>query len=176
MLPCFTVNNDSFHFIKTPTDFKQLLLKYIASANRIVLTSLYIDDLDLIHALSRAKDVHILVDYFRATRNHSPLLKLASCKNVKISYFHTTNKVLAHLPRFNEYAGLQHMKLYIFDNVLVTSGANLSLNYFTNRQDRYVAIHDAAISDYFCSIVSLLARYSFSLDSNSKLTPPRNFS
>ena len=36
--------------------------------------------------------------------------------------------------KWNELLGLQHCKVYIFDNSLIISGANLSKDYFTNRQ------------------------------------------
>ena len=36
--------------------------------------------------------------------------------------------------KWNEVVGLQHCKVYIFDNSLIVSGANLSQDYFTNRQ------------------------------------------
>lgn len=35
--------------------------------------------------------------------------------------------------RYNELIGIQHMKLYIFDDSIIISGANLSHDYFTNR-------------------------------------------
>ena len=38
--------------------------------------------------------------------------------------------------KWNELLGLQHCKVYIFDNSLIISGANLSRDYFTNRQVR----------------------------------------
>ena len=39
--------------------------------------------------------------------------------------------------RYNETLGLQHTKIFVFDNSVILSGANLSDDYFTNRQDRY---------------------------------------
>jgi CDP-diacylglycerol--glycerol-3-phosphate 3-phosphatidyltransferase len=44
--------------------------------------------------------------------------------------------------RFNEGIGVFHMKAYVFDDNLLLSGANLSNDYFTNRQDRYVLFRD----------------------------------
>lgn len=37
-------------------------------------------------------------------------------------------------PRVNEIVGVSHVKAYIFDDVLLVSGANLSSDYFTRRQ------------------------------------------
>ena len=42
--------------------------------------------------------------------------------------------------RWNEVVGVQHMKIYIFDDELILSGANLSNTYFTDRQDRYLML------------------------------------
>lgn len=42
--------------------------------------------------------------------------------------------------RWNEVVGVQHMKIYVFDDQLILSGANLSNTYFTDRQDRYLVL------------------------------------
>ena len=36
----------------------------------------------------------------------------------------------------NEVVGVNHLKVYLFDDDVILSGANLSNTYFTNRQDR----------------------------------------
>ena len=47
-------------------------------------------------------------------------------------------------PRLREGAGVWHVKAYVFDNhTVVLSGANLSSDYFTTRQDRYVVVSSA---------------------------------
>lgn len=44
-------------------------------------------------------------------------------------------------PRWIEATGVFHLKAYVFDrHTIILSGANLSQDYFTNRQDRYVVI------------------------------------
>lgn len=43
-------------------------------------------------------------------------------------------------PRWAEGVGVQHIKLYAFDDDVVLTGANLSNDYFTNRQDRCVRV------------------------------------
>ncbi|KAG8446448.1 hypothetical protein GDO86_014053 [Hymenochirus boettgeri] len=67
-----------------------------------------------------------------------PLLRRFPDK-VRFSLFHTPNlRGLLRLllpERFNETIGLQHMKIYSFDDNVILSGANLSDSYFTNRQD-----------------------------------------
>lgn len=45
--------------------------------------------------------------------------------------------------RWVEGLGVFHLKAYAWDNTVLLSGANLSSDYFTNRQDRYVLIEEA---------------------------------
>ena len=52
-------------------------------------------------------------------------------------------------PRWNEGISLQHCKVYLFDDTVILSGANLSDTYFTDRDDRYVVFADCApLADY----------------------------
>ena len=53
--------------------------------------------------------------------------------------------------------GVHHMKLYIFDDTTIITGANLSHSYFTRRQDRCIMIKDCqALSSYFYDLISAL--------------------
>ena len=67
-------------------------------------------------------------------------------------------------PPFNEVVELTHVKIYIADDTLVLTGANLSQNYFTERQDRYMVVRDAATCDFFEELVDSIG------DSCSELT------
>uniref|UniRef100_A0A6A7FQ07 CDP-diacylglycerol--glycerol-3-phosphate 3-phosphatidyltransferase n=1 Tax=Hirondellea gigas TaxID=1518452 RepID=A0A6A7FQ07_9CRUS len=95
--------------------------------------------------------------------------------NCQVSLFHTPElrgflKWL--LPqRWNEVVGLQHMKLYIFDDALLISGANLSADYFTQRQDRYFLLTDVPeLTDFFQDVVASVAQHSFLLRSGDTTT------
>lgn len=81
--------------------------------------------------------------------------------------YHTPNltgaKKILIPKRINEGWGLQHIKLYGIDNEVILSGANLSNDYFTNRQDRYHVFRSKQVAGYFfvihkavCSISCLL--------------------
>ncbi|KAK6033341.1 hypothetical protein OSTOST_00440 [Ostertagia ostertagi] len=65
------------------------------------------------------------------------------------------------------------MKLYIFDDTVLISGANLSDNYFVNRQDRYVVFENKELADFFHNIVTAVGECSFLLncDGSTKLHP-----
>lgn len=67
--------------------------------------------------------------------------------------------------RFNEVIGLQHMKFYGFDDEkIVITGANLSRDYFTNRQDRYFVINSTEINKYYFKLMNLINKISYRLD------------
>uniref|UniRef100_A0A5F9CN87 CDP-diacylglycerol--glycerol-3-phosphate 3-phosphatidyltransferase n=1 Tax=Oryctolagus cuniculus TaxID=9986 RepID=A0A5F9CN87_RABIT len=89
-------------------------------------------------------------------------------EQVRVSLFHTPNlRGLLRLfipERFNETIGLQHIKVYLFDNSVILSGANLSDSYFTNRQDRYVFLQDCAdVADFFTELVEAVGDVSLQL-------------
>lgn len=53
------------------------------------------------------------------------------------------------------------MKLYAFDDTIIISGANLSHDYFTNRQDRYVVVGGCgALAAWAHALVAAVARFS----------------
>lgn len=62
--------------------------------------------------------------------------------------------------RWKELMGVQHMKVHVIDNKVLMSGANLSRTYFSDRQDRYVVIEDAALSQFYHELLTLVARHS----------------
>lgn len=157
--PCFPLSSKNISIIKTPKEFYEILIQNCQNAKqRITLVSLYLGTGDMEkNIVDTLKNNHnfkngilkisILLDYTRGSRSEHnsrtmlmPLLQ--DNENCSVGLYHTPElrgifKML--IPsRWNELLGLQHMKLYIFDDTLLISGANLSNDYFTNRQDRYV--------------------------------------
>lgn len=63
--------------------------------------------------------------------------------------------------RINEGWGLQHMKLYGVDDEIILSGANLSNDYFTNRQDRYHLFSSKDVTEYFSNLQDAISSLSF---------------
>lgn len=86
-------------------------------------------------------------------------------ERVDICLYHTPNLTGLRkrmLPkRINEGWGLQHMKLYGVDDEIIMSGANLSNDYFTNRQDRYHLFKSPEITDYFARVYRTVADLSY---------------
>lgn len=84
---------------------------------------------------------------------------------VDIRMYHTPNlrglrkRVIPK--RLNEGWGLQHMKLYGIDDEVIVSGANLSDDYFTNRQDRYHVFSCPSLTNYFSRIHNAICSISY---------------
>lgn len=155
--PCFPIKASDITILSEPKRFYEVIKNGCESAKkRIILVSLYLgtgtQERDLVDAVLRNESfrnrdlkVDVLLDFMRGSRfqiNSRTLLQplLNSSGNCEVSLYHTPclrgflKKITPE--RYNELFGLQHMKFYIFDNTLVISGANLSNDYFTNRQDR----------------------------------------
>ena len=65
------------------------------------------------------------------------------------------SKVVKRISQLQETLATQHTKIYLADDELILSGANLETAYFTNRQDRYIQVLETFI-------LSLSARFQFS--------------
>ncbi|XP_034249021.1 CDP-diacylglycerol--glycerol-3-phosphate 3-phosphatidyltransferase, mitochondrial [Thrips palmi] len=184
--PAFPVRAQNIKILSEPSEFYDALLRKSSTAkHRIVVSSLYLGTGHLEKALvesirHRMVDlqgqlkVTFLLDHCRGSRGNinsrsmiAPLLE-EQPDSVQVSLYHTIalrGLLRSILPqRFNEVVGLQHMKLYIFDNTIIISGANLSHDYFTNRQDRYVIIEDCEdLANFYVNLVHKVCEFSFQL-------------
>ena len=188
--------------INTPTDFYNTLLTLIDSATQhITLSSLYLGTGPLEQKLVAAIQarcqqipslrVHILLDYYRATRpttttstttatitttssltTLAPLLSLntpTDSQRVTISLFKPPVRLAAgpvdflFRGRWRELRGVHHMKYYMIDNNTILSGANLSDTYFENRQDRYLLFkNNTTLVDWLQQLTTILTTSQFS--------------
>ncbi|KAI5719631.1 hypothetical protein M8J76_012779 [Diaphorina citri] len=179
LAPVFPARSDQIRLLSQPNEFYSELIQHIQNAkSRIIITSLYMGtgslEQKLVHTLqdtltnNKAVNVRILLDANRGTRGDvnsktllSPIVKQFS-HNCHVSFYHTPdlrwplNRLLPH--RYNELIGLQHMKFYLIDNCVIITGANLSSDYFTSRQDRYMIIQDhKPLSDFFDDLSRVLS-------------------
>ncbi|EMC96891.1 hypothetical protein BAUCODRAFT_574670 [Baudoinia panamericana UAMH 10762] len=183
LTPRFDVSADDIEIIRSPTEFYETLKAKIATAQRrIFLSTLYVgkaeDELiDTIRSALKANaqlQVSILTDYLRGTREApdpscasllASLVRDFGAERVDVRLYHTPNLTgvrKAVLPkRINEGWGLQHMKLYGVDDEIIMSGANLSNDYFTNRQDRYHVFKAARVTDFFYNVYRAVADMSY---------------
>jgi CDP-diacylglycerol--glycerol-3-phosphate 3-phosphatidyltransferase len=182
--PRFEFEAGQISIIQDPAQFYSTLKNKIANAkSRIFLSSLYIGKSqdEFIQCVSDAMEkkpdlkVFILTDALRATRE-APSPSSASLlaqllekhgNQIDIRMYHTPH--LNGIPkrivpkRFNEGFGLQHMKIYGFDDEVILSGANLSTDYFTNRQDRYYLFKSKPFADYYFKIQNTIGSLSYKL-------------
>ncbi|KAG9122256.1 CDP-diacylglycerol--glycerol-3-phosphate 3-phosphatidyltransferase [Ceratobasidium sp. 392] len=186
ILPKFEVEAKDISILATPSEFYDKILAMIARAKkRILISSLYIGETEtqLLTALSDALakngelELVIQVDALRSTRpsktQTSPahlLLPLIDAypDRVKVYLFRSPklNGLLRHFVprRFDEGWGTWHSKVYLVDNEVLLSGANLSTSYFTNRQDRYVHITSAPpFTSYLVELLRVFSGYSYLL-------------
>lgn len=131
---------------------------------------------DTLKANSKLK-INVLLDYQRGTRgivNSKTMLQdLVDMdpSRCSLNLYHTPylrgmyKNIMPQ--RWNELIGLQHMKVYIMDDVVIMSGANCSHDYFTNRQDRYVEIEDADLADFYCGLIDTVAEVSLPCPASS---------
>ncbi|BGP36216.1 CDP-diacylglycerol--glycerol-3-phosphate 3-phosphatidyltransferase [Rhodotorula kratochvilovae] len=183
-LPAFAAHGETgVRVLYEPKEFYQTLLDKIRNARRrIFIASLYVgkEEKELVaalHAALRANPslrVTLLVDYLRSTREHPGASSAALLASLSAAFPDQVDLRLFHTPalygwqrrwvpkRFNEGWGLQHMKVYGFDDDVIMSGANLSHDYFTNRADRYISFEaHAPLADFFALLVSTVGSYSF---------------
>lgn len=177
----FYLRSGEVEIIDHPANFYSSLKQKISNAqNRVFMASLYLgkSEQDLISCISNAlkknKDLKVsfMVDGLRGTRetpNKCSASLLAELEKefgerVDIRLYRTPEFVgwKTYIPkRFNEGLGLQHMKIYGFDEEVMLSGANLSNDYFTNRQDRYYVFKNKLLSDYYFKIHQLISKVSY---------------
>ncbi|EGW30194.1 phosphatidylglycerolphosphate synthase [Spathaspora passalidarum NRRL Y-27907] len=190
LAPRFALHSDDIDILSSPDEFYNLLTQKISAAkSRIYLSSLYIGkkQTDLIDCIDQAMSkndelkVHILTDALRGTREApNPcsasllvgLVEKYGKHRIDVRMYHTphlsgiTKSITPK--RINEGWGLQHMKLYGFDEEIILSGANLSQDYFTNRQDRYYVFKNKSITDYYFRIHTAISSLSYQV-TESKL-------
>lgn len=188
--PGFSLNGSQVSIITEPCKFYEALLEGCSTARkRITLASLYLGtgtlENSLVTAISENLNrpdanlrVKVLLDYTRGSRGQKnsrlmllPLLE-KNAESCQVALYHTPalrGPFRRLVPaRYNELIGLQHMKIYLFDDTLLISGANLSNDYFTNRQDRYIVIKNCRLlADFYDELVSYVSRFSLQLDSRN---------
>ena len=183
LAPRIDIDADQIEILEGPKDFYEVLKAKIRRAKRrIYLSTLYIGktEYELISVLRDALlhndpglKASILTDALRGTREDpdpscaSLLAQLVAefPSQIEVRMYHTPNLTglrKALVPkRINEGWGLQHIKLYGIDDEVILSGANLSNDYFTNRQDRYHVFKSKRVTEYFARIHSAICSISF---------------
>uniref|UniRef100_A0A146WRZ3 CDP-diacylglycerol--glycerol-3-phosphate 3-phosphatidyltransferase n=1 Tax=Fundulus heteroclitus TaxID=8078 RepID=A0A146WRZ3_FUNHE len=197
-VPAFRVPGAHIKILTSPDQFYQAMKARIRTARRrVVMASLYLGtgqlEQELVdcmeEALQHSKEdgrsadlkVSILLDYTRGSRGQVnsrtmllPLLQRFG-PQMRVSLYHTPDlRGLLRLlvpDRFNETIGVQHIKVYLFDDSVIISGANLSDWYFTNRQDRYMLLENCReVADFFSDLVEAVGDVSLQLQPDDSVS------
>lgn len=186
--PSFKIQGSKIKILSSPIEFYENIKSKLQKAEkRIFLSTLYIgvteyEFISKIQISLRLKPdlkLYILTDALRGTRESPssscasllvPLITEFGSERIEIRMYHTPNltglKKRLIPRRINEGWGLQHMKLYGFDDEIIISGANLSNDYFTNRQDRYHLFSSKDVTNYFFRLHETISRLSFLVSPN----------
>lgn len=183
--PRFELEQEKIEIIQDPKQFYATLKSKISTAeSRIFLSSLYIGKtqyelMECVSTALRSKPglkVSILTDALRGTREAPSASSASLLAQLMKDHGHQVDIRMYHTPRlhgalkylvprrFNEGFGLQHMKIYGFDDEVILSGANLSSDYFTDRQDRYYVFKSKKIADYYHKIQSTIGSLSYKVE------------
>lgn len=89
--------------------------------------------------------------------------------SINVNLFHSpllSGLLYRLLPtRINEVLGVFHTKVFLVDDTVILTGANLSGSYLTNRQDRYVVIRDSPLlANFMHRLIRLIQRFSFAAE------------
>ncbi|CCK71907.1 CDP-diacylglycerol--glycerol-3-phosphate 3-phosphatidyltransferase KNAG_0I01160 [Huiozyma naganishii CBS 8797] len=187
----FYFKQGTIKILYAPDGFYKTLLSKISSAKRrVFIASLYLGktETELVDcvsdALSRNPDlkVYFLLDGLRGTREYprtssatllSTLVEKFGDERVDCRFYRTPVfrgwKKTVIPRRFNEGLGLQHMKIYGVDDEVILSGANLSNDYFSDRQDRYYIFQNGAFADYQFQLHRTVSSLSYRLKARRDL-------
>lgn len=172
----------------TPRALLQALQRGVSGAqSRAALAALYVGAGDEEQALMQQLGARlrerpqlqgtVLLDYRRGRRagggGESSATLLASCLPLEqdncraaLHAVPTHGALLRRLlpVRVSEAAGVSHLKLAVFDDDVLFTGANLSADYFDRRQDRCIVVRNApALADYAHGLLSTISAHSYQL-------------
>lgn len=180
----FPLRSENVTILRSPTSFYEQLLTNIRGAtHRITISSLYLGTGELERRLVDAIGhklrenpkikVTIVLDYSRGQRGGQDKSSIAMFKQLMNEFPSNLELYLYRVPQlkgikaslpppFNETLGVSHSKVYLVDDTLILSGANLSEDYFTNRQDRYVEMADCdGLATFYHQFVTAVVTFSY---------------
>lgn len=187
-----------FLAIRDPTEFYETLrAKVKTSKDNITLSALYLGcgklEFDLIHDIEKALSdpkrpnlkVTVILDHSRALRGD--VNSATICSKIIKSYPDRFSLLLYQVPQLRnfwskclpgqvrEVLGVYHCKFNVFDDCAILTGANLSNDYFTDRQDRYLQIADrhqpSSVVKYLEEFTSVLVNHCHRVTHSSVKAP-----
>lgn len=133
--------------LKNPIEFKNALIKYLNESINVYLLCLYMgtgeEIIEIFKILrerkKKNKNTKIILDYNRAKRT-SIIFKLIDDFGLKEIVFFCDPSYSIYFNKIKELFCVLHSKVFIFDDKVLLTGANLEDTYLTNRIDRYLLV------------------------------------
>ena len=129
--------------------------------------------------VNKSLRLSLLVDYNRGHcgKNHTSVHLCQPLKanfmpnsNVRIGFYKAPNIFNPNGFRIQEIRGVQHMKICVFDDHVLLTGANLSDNYFTEREDRWILFkNNPQLADYCDDLANTMIDISYQMDDEGVL-------
>ena len=194
--PCFEVQSSQIQILRDPVDYYLALHKLTRQAReRICMSGLYlgtgklerylVEKLDNKLERERTLRMSILLDYMRGTRvnkdGNSSLSLLKPLKekhllrpSLRLGFWHHPDTGVLQgkysSSPLKEIFGVQHIKAHVFDHTVMVTGANLSEDYFTDRQDRCYVIEDCEpLANYVEDMLNMMIDGSYNVNESGQL-------
>ncbi|EJW01707.1 hypothetical protein EDEG_03769 [Edhazardia aedis USNM 41457] len=147
---------EKINFLKNPNEYFHFIKSNLLYSEDSCLMTLCFGDsgpcLELLKILCDRKKLNkktiVILDKNRANRSKK-FFEIVNDLDINdiFEFFDTDGSIF--LPsKINELVSVLHSKIYIFDDLILFSGANLNETYFTNRVDRYIYCKDNFFGNY----------------------------
>lgn len=167
----YAINN--LEFLNEPTDFYTRLKDLMQSSKNVFISTLTFGIDGRCQSLFEilkwrhvtGKPTTIIVDKHRACRD-SKFVDLIYKYGLEEMFVFYDTKVFRLFPNFlQEMFSVLHSKIFIFDDTVILSGANLNDAYFRDRMDRYIVFKSNEVAQY------LIGEYFVSLKGSIAVNP-----
>ncbi|ELQ75206.1 Phosphatidylglycerolphosphate synthase [Trachipleistophora hominis] len=170
----FKITN--FKNLKTAKMFHKEIINNLRTAKKVFIITLYFGNKQKTREImeeirirkQKNLETMVIIDYNRCKQNEQIFVLLKEyqiedvvCYANRKSYFLLPNCI-------KELFFVLHVKMYLFDSLVILSGANLEDKYFTNRLDRYFSINDSELAEYLMKNVFNYFYKSSYVESNKK--------
>lgn len=141
-------------FINNPNEFKKRLIE-LSNSTFISIITLYLgiekEDEELLLSFSKCKNLSILSDSLKNHRTDPSLL----LKRLNINDKVKIQKKIISIPFLRELIFVQHCKMYVFDDIIILTGANCESRYFTITLDNHYEIKSKKLSIEILNLMSI---------------------
>ncbi|KAM0675572.1 CDP-diacylglycerol--glycerol-3-phosphate 3-phosphatidyltransferase [Gurleya vavrai] len=147
---------EEIHLLQKPNDFFEMIKKKLKESETVFIETLYMtvekECLEIFEILKdrnkKNQKTVIILDENRAFRTKN-LFNFIDENNLKEIFVFKSNESNKAFPHFiKELLSVLHSKIYIFDDEVILSGANLSDHYLRDRADRYILIKNKKFADH----------------------------